>query len=55
MFALSETPCHAGVDLSMGGSVSLEAPARSKEKGKKKKKKEQTNEGDKEPWFPKGG
>ena len=33
----------------------MEAPARSKEKGKKKKKKEQTNEGDKEPWFPKGG
>lgn len=32
----------------MGGSVSLEAPARSKEKGKKKKKKEQTNEGDKD-------
>ena len=33
----------------------MEAPARSKEKGKKKKKKEQTNEGDKEPWFSKGG
>ena len=41
---------HAGVDLSMGGSLSVEAPSgRSKEKGKKKKKKEQTDEGDKEP------